>query len=534
MSSRTRQDPAQGRGGRDSTRRRALLIFTGALLLRLAIAAAYPPADAPEIAFYRGDAPAYHQYALALARGEAYDQGLPFHPPLLAFVTTPIYQLFAGTERLFPVLTLVVAALGSAVAVLTLLLGTRLAGPTVGLAAGVAVALHFGLAAASTTLNVESLSAALELGALLVLLGHPAMRDRWYLLRLLIAGALAGLAALARAENQLLVLALAAWVAWRPGERRRADPRSGLAILVGAFLVIAPWALRNAIVINQFNRTRAPILAEPLHLFAPVTMYGGLNFALANHPEATGSFSPAALAGDGQIDLSRPEHLEYLNHGFALGFGWIAADPAGSLRRVGHKIAIGLDALRLGYGALDRPAGISGERPAVDFFRPDRALLLAPHLLLIGAGAILLARRTGLRRALLLHLPVATHAIALVLFFGYARLLLVTMPILLVDAAVAGVVGWEALAGRIARWRGGSAAARRQGGRGTLWAAILLAMAVLEGGLLASRGQEMRYAGETERGGTRVNLDGPLRIWPASPEAQELPEPHESPGSRDR
>jgi hypothetical protein len=57
----------------------------------------------------------------------------------------------------------------------------------------------------------------------------------------------------------------------------------------------------------------------------------------------------------------------------------------------------------------------------------------------------------------------------------------------------------------------------RPGRRGVIGAAIVIGLAVFEAGLLVRRGgQEMRYAGEIEAGGTRVNLDGPLRLWPES------------------
>jgi hypothetical protein len=86
------------------------------------------------------------------------------------------------------------------------------------------------------------------------------------------------------------------------------------------------------------------------------------------------------------------------------------------------------------------------------------------------------------------------------------------MPVLLVDAALALVRGWEVLRARCGPQNPG----RERRTRGTLIAALVLAVAVLEGGVLAAREVPMRYEGETELGGTRVNLDGRLRIWPES------------------
>ena len=94
----------------------SLLIFVTALALRLCLAQGYPPAATPEIAFYRGDAPAYHQFATSLTAGRVYDQGLPFHPPLLAWLVTPIYRSMAGSgAELFLVLRAVLSIIGTCV-----------------------------------------------------------------------------------------------------------------------------------------------------------------------------------------------------------------------------------------------------------------------------------------------------------------------------------------------------------------------------------------------------------------------------------
>jgi hypothetical protein len=301
---------------------------------------------------------------------------------------------------------------------------------------------------------------------------------------------------------------LAAWAGLRPERRLRFAVRPALLVLAGAAVIVLPWSIRNFQVIDHFNRTRAATVAEPLSRFAPVTCYGGLNFALANHPAADGGFSRAPLSatGDGRLDLGRPDHLRYLNDGFAIGLGWIRDHPLDFLRLAGQKVAIGLEALRLGYGVRDRPAGLVGVRRAVDFFRPDGAFLFWPHLLFMGAGMIILARRAGGRAFVLAHLPLLTHGVALVLFFGYVRLVLVGLPVLLIGAAAAGVAGWEALARRLGL---------KPGRRGVAALALVLALAVVEAGHLVARGgQQIRGEGETELGGTRINLDGRLRLSP--------------------
>jgi hypothetical protein len=515
-----------------------VLVAAVALALRLCLILGYPPAATPEIAFYRGDAPAYHAFATSLVAGRPYDQGLPFHPPLLAWIAAPIYWLTGGGgATLFLALRAWLAVLGTGLVVLVLVLARRLAGPVVGLWAGTLAAIHFGLAASSTTLNNDGPNALLGLAAIvLVLLARngdrqPAMGrwHRWRPLALLAgAGVLLGLAALCRAEDQLLVLLVVGWVVgWvevgggGAGSWRRRLP-GGAAVLAGALVAITPWAVRNAVVIDGFNRARAGVIAAPLDRFAPVSAYGGLNFALANHPEADGGFSRSPLpspGGNAELNLTNPEHLRYLNDGFAIGLGFIAADPGHWLRLVGRKLAISAEGLRLGYSARDRPAGLRGLRRAVDFMGPERAWLVIPHLLLIVLGIIALRRRVGGAVTLLLHLPALVKLVAVIAFFGYVRLALAAMPVLLIDVALGLAVIGSFI---VERWpgHGASEAEDRQpvpwaASAATAGAILLLALALADGGWLAQHGQAIRYLGETELGGQRVNLDGDLQLWPA-------------------
>jgi hypothetical protein len=69
--------------------------------------------------------------------------------------------------------------------------------------------------------------------------------DRTYLRApVLAAGVLAGLAILGRA-NALIVLAPLAWAVWR-------GPRPAVILIAAALLTVAPWTIRNAIVLDHF------------------------------------------------------------------------------------------------------------------------------------------------------------------------------------------------------------------------------------------------------------------------------------------
>src|SRR3954452_4354566 len=69
--------------------------------------------------------------------------------------------------------------------------------------------------------------------------------DRTYLRApVLAAGVLAGLAILGRA-NALVVLAPLAWAVWR-------GPRPAVVLVAAALLTVAPWTIRNAVVLHHF------------------------------------------------------------------------------------------------------------------------------------------------------------------------------------------------------------------------------------------------------------------------------------------
>ena len=98
----------------------------------------------------------------------------------------------------------------------------------------------------------------------------------------------------------------------------------------GWLLAVAPWAARNAVRLAEFNERHAGRLAEPLPLFVPLTLYGPLNLALANHPGSDGTFSPAPLTAGGgtMLDLEDPRHLEMVLHGQRMAWRWAREHPA--------------------------------------------------------------------------------------------------------------------------------------------------------------------------------------------------------------
>ena len=142
------------------------------------------------------------------------------------------------------------AAIGTATVALTGAIAAEVWGWGIGLIAMALAALFLPLVLDGDTLISEPLFVALELAAVLAALRQrrsPAGL-RWALA----AGALAGLAALTRSTGALLVLALLP-LAWVRMPRRRWRSLAGPGTLaLTAALVVAPWTIRNAVVLRAF------------------------------------------------------------------------------------------------------------------------------------------------------------------------------------------------------------------------------------------------------------------------------------------
>jgi hypothetical protein len=189
---------------------------------------------------------------------------------------------------------------------------------------------------------------------------------------------------------------------------------------------------------------------EPLRTPVLVSGQGPLNFALANHPDAHGAFSKAALENrflspDPKLTLSVPPHLRLYNDGYAVGLGFIRSDPRGWLRAVGRKLWFFGQGASLGLTAYDLPLGRYGERRPCDLMTPFPGHGVMWQLICVGlivAGAVI-ARRHQVGRLCLLVL--LYKLLVTVGFFGYARQAASIGPVLALLAALA----LDALAGKL-------------------------------------------------------------------------------------
>lgn len=267
-----------------SHRRKALavgLILLVALGVRVAVVESashfHPETDALD----------YDRHAVALVTDHRFAPPLivvgggpksAFRPPLFPLTLAGVYELSgtANADRRWEAGLWFETVLGTLVVGLTMLLAWLTVGELVAVIAGAIGAVFPPLLLAGASLMSENLFVALELGAVCALLwrGRSPHSLRWVLL----AGALVGLAALTRPNGLALLapLGVAVWTG-RPRISRKALLAPAL-LVMAAVLTIAPWTVRNAIVMDSF---------------VPISTQAGFGVAGQYAPEVQNGHPPA-------------------------------------------------------------------------------------------------------------------------------------------------------------------------------------------------------------------------------------------------
>jgi hypothetical protein len=238
----------------------------------------------------------------------------PLHPFVVAVAAGAGVHSVAG-QRLY------LALFGSAAAVVTALLARRLTGGN-----DVATAVAGGIAALSplwfqsdATLMPETLTALLAAGVLLVAHQRPTTRT------LLGLGALCGLAALARTDAGVLLLAVAV-----PTARRRAAIP-----IAAAALVVAPWVVRDAIRLDAFVpiSTNAGSVLDGANCDAT---YGGpLLGSWSYGPDCFEGFLQDELAAAGEATVAAAHRDQGVDFATAHVTSWPKVAAARGLRTLG-------------------------------------------------------------------------------------------------------------------------------------------------------------------------------------------------------
>jgi 4-amino-4-deoxy-L-arabinose transferase-like glycosyltransferase len=211
----------------------------------------------------------YFLTAKSIAAGHGYS--ILGHPTAFFPVGWPAFLagLFVFTGPSFAAVQTANLVLWSVTCGLTYALGRRLGGRTVGLLAGVLVAVAPTITIYVMRAASEALFIPLLLTACLLLTRR---RESPTVAEAAIAGFFLGLAILVRSTAELLPLVLPLWLLLR--RPRRESWRAALTVAVVAGLVLLPWALRNQTVMHSFT----------------LSTNGGYTVWIGANPNATGGF----------------------------------------------------------------------------------------------------------------------------------------------------------------------------------------------------------------------------------------------------
>jgi 4-amino-4-deoxy-L-arabinose transferase-like glycosyltransferase len=316
-----------------SPRRWAVVtILLAALALRLALVEATPG--------YRpiGDARFYASLASGMARtgdyavsgGAGGTRGStayfpPAYPYFLAAIDVLDGRRGGGQGSVRPALV-VQAVLGTVTVALVGLVAFELFGPVVGLVALVLAAVYVPWIALGGTLMSENLLVALELGALWAALrarrATRGSRAAWITL----AGVLAGLSTLTHENAVVLLVPLALAVSTSRPRWSRAGLLAPLTLLAAAALTIAPWTIRNAVV---------------MHRLIPVADENGVTLLGTYNPvSAADRRIPYGWRYFSNVPLARARHLTEPELGAdleAAAFRYIGAHPLAPLEVAYHN-----------------------------------------------------------------------------------------------------------------------------------------------------------------------------------------------------
>ncbi|HXH22008.1 MAG TPA: glycosyltransferase family 39 protein [Dehalococcoidia bacterium] len=370
------------------------------------------------------DAEYYDATARSLARGDGYrvlftDQGFrpggeatAFYPPGYSFFLAAGYAFFGEGIGLARGLN---AAAGALTVVPVYWLGRRFGGTAAGLAAGVLVALSPSLIAWTPVLLSETWFTFLFALALAFLPWGPGGTEAGSPGRLLGAGVVVGLAALARGQALLLLPAWSLLLLWQ-GRGSRLAARSTALLTLGAAAVLAPWAARSSLALDS------PVL---------LSTNFGYNLRVGHAPYASGRYeTPHDLWSEQAPDFQALEVL-FNDEGRQRALDYALSHPAREAELAARKVVAlwrpDTDALTWvdSYGLTPLPDGARV---------PLKALIVAGYITLLALAAFGLARcAPDYRRFAFVFL--ALWALAHIVFFGEPRY---HLPLLALLAPAAG------------------------------------------------------------------------------------------------
>jgi hypothetical protein len=246
------------------------MIFLLAVGIRLLVVLGQAHGNWFHLEFVASDSRRYINLARTLAQGAGMSvDGIP------TASVTPGYPLFLATLSWMGIVTpigigLVQCVLGGLTCVLISQLSARLGGRSTSVLAGILSAGYPHLIFWTGYLLTETL---FVLGVVGSLVAVARFTERPSMMRAMLAGICLGLAALVRPVILVFAGVVPVWWCWRNRSTGLRALRKGVAIFAGLLIVLAPWVIRNLMVMG------APILTST---------EAGPVFYQGNSPEATG------------------------------------------------------------------------------------------------------------------------------------------------------------------------------------------------------------------------------------------------------
>ncbi len=435
---------------------RPLLAALLVLALGLRVAALTNLSGSIYVDFLLWDERIYHEIAVRIADGTYESKEVYGFAPLFAYLTAGIYRIFSPDTFYIRFLNILIGVL----ACWTVYgIGTRLGGKKIGLLACLAAALYKPLIFYSIVPLKDTL--AVLLFALTALLLIDTLEKKRVLLPAGLAGLTLGLLINVRPNVLPLLPLIFLTILWK--RTRDRTPLRGVAahlgiFLLGVWIAVAPFVIRNAFTAGQFALTTSQSgfnLYLGNNLKNPDPYYRPVPFASSSPAEQGIQFTVEASRRTGRV-LNSQEASDYWTHEV---FRIALAEPRAFAAKLLRKTLVlvnrfeACDHYDIGF--------ISGFVP---FFK----LPFLSFWLIFPLGMAALAMRIFRdRKAGTLGLILAVYGATLVIFFTNARYRLPMLAILIPLAAL----GIADLA-EIVR--------RRQLRRAALWGALILAFATVE------------------------------------------------------
>jgi len=311
--------------------------------------------------------------------------------------------------------------LGVLTVALAFYVGRKLFGAMVGLLSALWIALFPNLVFHTAPALTETLFNAIVMAMLAVLFSVEWRKGEIDSRRLVAAGLLLGAAALVRPIALLLLPVL--FLVWLVSGARwqRATTQLGL-VVVTAAAVIAPWSIRNFVVMKS-----------PIFISANL----GDDLCMGHHPGATGHFELPDFCCVGYDQLKRPEfEIRRNNDNIRRAISYAVHNPRHELKLIPLKARWTYDNDHDGLAAVES----YGDDPFLNSHLRD-ALARTANIYFFftisvgGLGLIALTFARGDPRRMLLVVSTLTLAAVPLVFFGDARFHVPAMPLASIAAA---------------------------------------------------------------------------------------------------